>query len=212
MCGRALGRTAAMPICEASVCPSGRIWLRGCTHGSRPLEPEARRDTVDAHSMRTVPARVGVVSKREDGRLDDELRPVVITRGFTENPAGSVLIEFGRTKVLCTASVTEGFHAGARDLVWDGSLPSTQCCRRLPILAPTANRSRGESVAAPRKSVDWSVGRCGRASTWRPWGEHHCGRLRCVASRWRYPHGGHHGCLCGAGGRRHLPGGGRQTV
>ncbi|KZS83820.1 ribonuclease PH [Mycobacterium persicum] len=48
------------------------------------------------------------MSKREDGRLDDELRPVVITRGFTENPAGSVLIEFGRTKVLCTASVTEG--------------------------------------------------------------------------------------------------------
>jgi ribonuclease PH len=48
------------------------------------------------------------VSKREDGRLDDELRPVVITRGFTEHPAGSVLIEFGQTKVLCTASVTEG--------------------------------------------------------------------------------------------------------
>lgn len=33
---------------------------------------------------------------------------MVITRGFTENPAGSVLIEFGHTKVLCTASVTEG--------------------------------------------------------------------------------------------------------
>jgi ribonuclease PH len=48
------------------------------------------------------------VSKREDGRLDDELRPVVITRGFTEHPAGSVLIEFGHTKVMCTASVTDG--------------------------------------------------------------------------------------------------------
>ncbi len=33
---------------------------------------------------------------------------MVITRGFTENPAGSVLIAFGQTKVLCTASVTEG--------------------------------------------------------------------------------------------------------
>ncbi|HEY1441342.1 MAG TPA: ribonuclease PH, partial [Mycobacterium sp.] len=42
------------------------------------------------------------MSKREDGRLDDELRPVVITRGFTEHPAGSVLIEFGHTKVMCT--------------------------------------------------------------------------------------------------------------
>src|SRR5437588_2289084 len=53
-------------------------------------------------------ARVGGVSKREDGRLDDELRPVVITRGFTSHPAGSVVIEFGQTKILCTASVTEG--------------------------------------------------------------------------------------------------------
>ena len=32
------------------------------------------------------------MSKREDGRLDDELRPVVITRGFTSHPAGSVVI------------------------------------------------------------------------------------------------------------------------
>ncbi len=48
------------------------------------------------------------MSKREDGRLDDELRPVVITRGFTSHPAGSVVIEFGQTKVMCTASVTEG--------------------------------------------------------------------------------------------------------
>ena len=33
--------------------------------------------------------------EREDGRTDDELRPVTITRGFTSHPAGSVLIEFG---------------------------------------------------------------------------------------------------------------------
>jgi ribonuclease PH len=48
------------------------------------------------------------VSRREDGRLDDELRPVRITRGFTSHPAGSVLVEFGGTRVMCTASVTEG--------------------------------------------------------------------------------------------------------
>src|SRR6185436_4925118 len=39
---------------------------------------------------------------------DDELRPVVLTRGFTAHPAGSVLVEFGQTRVMCTASVTEG--------------------------------------------------------------------------------------------------------
>jgi ribonuclease PH len=45
---------------------------------------------------------------REDGRADDELRPVTITRGFQKHPAGSVLIAFGETKVLCAASVTDG--------------------------------------------------------------------------------------------------------
>jgi len=48
------------------------------------------------------------VAERQDGRLDDELRPVRITRGFTSHPAGSVLVEFGETRVMCTASVTEG--------------------------------------------------------------------------------------------------------
>src|ERR1700712_4841494 len=45
---------------------------------------------------------------RADGRSDDELRPVTITRGFQKHPAGSVLVEFGDTKVLCAASVSEG--------------------------------------------------------------------------------------------------------
>ena len=45
---------------------------------------------------------------RADGRADDELRPVRFTRGFQQHPAGSVLVEFGGTKVLCAASVTTG--------------------------------------------------------------------------------------------------------
>lgn len=47
------------------------------------------------------------VFTRADGRALDELRPVTITRGFTSNPAGSVLVEFGNTRVMCTASVEE---------------------------------------------------------------------------------------------------------
>lgn len=42
---------------------------------------------------------------RHDGRADDQLRPIEITRGFTRPAAGSVLIRAGRTVVLCTASV-----------------------------------------------------------------------------------------------------------
>lgn len=45
---------------------------------------------------------------RQDGRNDDQLREVRITRGYQQWPAGSVLIEFGDTRVLCAASVTEG--------------------------------------------------------------------------------------------------------
>ena len=47
------------------------------------------------------------VSTRPGQRAADALRPVRITRGFTIHAEGSVLIEFGDTKVLCTASVEE---------------------------------------------------------------------------------------------------------
>lgn len=44
---------------------------------------------------------------RNDGRAAAALRPIKITRNFTKHAEGSVLIEFGDTKVLCTASVEE---------------------------------------------------------------------------------------------------------
>ena len=46
-------------------------------------------------------------SERSGGRAADQLRPVRITRGYTIHAEGSVLIEFGNTRVLCTASVEE---------------------------------------------------------------------------------------------------------
>ncbi len=45
---------------------------------------------------------------RADGRTDDELRPVTITRNWLDHAAGSVLVEFGKTRVLCAASASEG--------------------------------------------------------------------------------------------------------
>ncbi|CAB4591747.1 MAG: ribonuclease PH [Actinobacteria bacterium] len=45
---------------------------------------------------------------RIDGRTNDELRPVVIERGWSAQAEGSALISFGNTKVLCTASFTNG--------------------------------------------------------------------------------------------------------
>jgi ribonuclease PH len=45
--------------------------------------------------------------KRSQGRAHDSLRPVSIVRGFTRHAEGSVLVSFGDTRVLCTASVEE---------------------------------------------------------------------------------------------------------
>ena len=45
---------------------------------------------------------------RADGRATNELRTIAITRGWAGHAEGSALIEFGNTRVLCTASFTEG--------------------------------------------------------------------------------------------------------
>ena len=45
---------------------------------------------------------------RHDGRAPDQTRPVRITRNWLDHAEGSVLVEFGKTRVLCAASFTEG--------------------------------------------------------------------------------------------------------
>lgn len=45
---------------------------------------------------------------RPDGRANDELRPIGFERDYTDMAAGSVLVSFGRTRVLCTASIDDG--------------------------------------------------------------------------------------------------------
>lgn len=52
---------------------------------------------------------------RPSGRRPDQLRPVRIQRGFTKHAEGAVLVEFGATKVLCTASVEEKVPSFLRD-------------------------------------------------------------------------------------------------
>ena len=44
---------------------------------------------------------------RPDGRAWDQLRPISVTRDFLTHPEGSVLVEFGATKVICTATVED---------------------------------------------------------------------------------------------------------
>lgn len=51
---------------------------------------------------------LGLDAMRPSGRQPDQMRDVKVTRNFTMHAEGSVLIEFGNTKVLCNASVTRG--------------------------------------------------------------------------------------------------------
>ena len=52
---------------------------------------------------------------RTDGRKHDELRPFEFERDFTEMANGSCLVTFGKTRVLCTASVDEEVPRWLRD-------------------------------------------------------------------------------------------------
>ncbi|MFW0790048.1 ribonuclease PH [Gordonia sp. CPCC 205333] len=81
------------------------------------------------------------MTTRADGRADDELRPITFTRGFTSHPAGSVLVEFGSTRVMCTASVTEGVPPWRR-----GSGLGWLTAEYAMLPAATHTRSSRESV------------------------------------------------------------------
>ena len=61
-----------------------------------------------ARPTKTDNAAASASGARIDGRTTEQLRPVTITRGWLDHAEGSVLVEFGRTRVLCAASVTEG--------------------------------------------------------------------------------------------------------
>lgn len=83
---------------------------------------------------------------RPDGRAADELRPVRITRNFTDAPEGSVLIECGSTRVMCTATFTTGVPRWRKDsgLGW--------------VTAEYAMLPRATAERADRESVRGKIG------------------------------------------------------
>lgn len=88
---------------------------------------------------------------RTSARAANQLRPVRITRGYTVHAEGSVLIEFGATKVLCTASVEEKVppHKRGSGEGWVtaeyGMLPA------LPTPAATARPRVASKADAPKR-------------------------------------------------------------
>ena len=81
-----------------------------------------------------------------EGRRPDELRPVELVPGFVEQAAGSVLISFGSTRVLCTASVDDGVP---RWLAGTGRGWLTAEYGMLP--ASTGRRTQREASAGKQK-------------------------------------------------------------
>ncbi len=76
---------------------------------------------------------------RHDGRLANQLRDVTITRGWSSQAEGSALIDFGGTRVLCTASFESDVPRWLRGRGPAGSPLSTRCCRGPPIPETRAN-------------------------------------------------------------------------
>ncbi len=78
---------------------------------------------------------------RHDGRAPDQLREVSITRRYLEAGEGSVLVRFGRTTVLCVASLTEGVPRWRK-----GSGQGWVTAEYAMLPRATATRSERESV------------------------------------------------------------------
>ena len=104
------------------------------------------------------------MTSRASGRRADELRPLRITRRYTKHAEGSVLIEAGDTKVLCTASVEEGvppFMKG-KGRGWltaeDGMLPRATSTR-------TQREASSGKVGGRTHEIQRLIGRSLRAVT-----------------------------------------------
>ena len=127
-------------------------------HDRRRHRAPDRRDQEGA-ARRTSPERN---ESRAAGQAD-QLRAVRITRGYTRHAEGSVLVEFGDTKVLCTASV-EATRAAAScaTRAAAGSPRSTACCRARRTRAATARR-RAASSPGRTQEIQRLIGRALRA-------------------------------------------------
>ena len=109
--------------------------------GSRPRCATPRRYNRSLRESRdSMPSRSG-------GRSANDLRPLRFTRGFTKHAEGSVLVEMGDTRVLCTASVEEGVPSFMKGR-GEGWLTAEYG------MLPRATHTRGRREAADGKRAD----------------------------------------------------------
>lgn len=98
------------------------------------------------------------MTERFDGRSPDELRPVEMEIDFTEVPAASVLIDMGKTRVLCTASVEESVPRWLRDKEPPQGWVTAEYEMLPGSTSPRARRSR-RRVGGRTKEIQRLIGR-----------------------------------------------------
>ena len=131
---------------------------------------------------------------RFDGRKTDELRPVKIIKDFTRYAEGSVLIEWGNTKVLCNASVEESvppFKKGS------GEGWVTAEYSMLPRATATRNKRDINKLKLNQRSTE--IQRLIGSGFYGAGRKKHYGGLRCSAGGRRHQNGIYHRRLCCTG-------------
>ena len=97
---------------------------------------------------------------RPSGRAADELRPVRFARRHTKHAEGSVLVEFGDTQVLCTASVEDTVPAFLRGKAQGWITAEYGMLPRATHTRTAREAARGSKAGARRRSSASSAARC----------------------------------------------------
>jgi ribonuclease PH len=100
---------------------------------------------------------------RRDGRPADDLRPITVRRHFTSGPPGSVLIQAGRTTVLCTASVEESVPPWKADPLNPSGWVTAEYSMLPGSTSPRKKRERGQ-IDGRSQEIQRLIGRSLRAA------------------------------------------------
>jgi ribonuclease PH len=99
---------------------------------------------------------------RRDGRASDELRPITVRRHFTAGAPGSVLIQAGRTTVLCTASIDEAVPPWKANQEPPSGWVTAEYSMLPGSTAPRKKRERGQ-IDGRSQEIQRLIGRSLRA-------------------------------------------------
>ena len=102
-------------------------------------------------------------NKRSNNRTISQFRPIKITPHFTTSALGSVLIEMGETKVLCTASVEDSLPGWLRGTRGQGWLTAEYSL--LPGSTPDRSRRERQNVSGRTQEIQRLIGRSLRSIT-----------------------------------------------